>query len=304
MATGRVLVSGASGPIGTALAPKLRDQGYEVVRLVRGTASGDKQIHWDPAQPVDPGAVAGFDAVIHLAGEPIVGRWTERKRRRIHDSRATGTRHLASALVKAAPKPRVLVSASAIGFYGSRGDEILREESSSGHDFLSAVCRDWEANTEPARQAGIRTVQTRFGLVLSRDGGALPKMLPPFRMGLGGNMGNGRQWWSWIHISDLVGAIVHVINNASLEGPVNVVASAPVTNRVFTRTLAGTLSRPALFPMPAFVARLIFGQMADELLLASQRVEPARLTASGYRFQYTELAPALDQLLHPAPDQR
>ncbi len=301
MATGRVLVSGASGPIGTALAPKLREQGYEVVRLVRGPASGEKQIHWDPAQPVDPGAVAGFDAVIHLAGETIVGRWTDEKKRRIHESRATGTQHLARALAKAAQKPRVLVSASAIGFYGSRGDEILREESSSGHDFLSAVCRDWEANTQAAGQVGIRTVQTRFGLVLSRDGGALPKMLTPFRLGLGGNIGNGRQWWSWIHIADLVGAILHVLDNARLQGPVNVVASAPVTNRVFTKTLAETLHRPALFPMPAFAARLIFGQMADELLLASQRVEPARLSASGYRFQYTELGDALEHLSHLAP---
>jgi len=298
MATGRVLLSGASGPIGKALAPKLRERGHEVVRLVRGPASGGTQIHWDPAQPVDPGSVAGFDAVIHLAGETIVGRWTEGKKRRIHESRATGTRNLTTALAKAAQKPQVLVSASAIGFYGSRGDQILREESSSGHDFLSAVCRDWEANTQAARQVGIRTVQTRFGLVLSRDGGALPKMLPPFRVGLGGNIGNGKQWWSWIHIADVVGAILHVLDNASLEGPVNVVASVPVTNRVFTKTLAETLHRPALFPMPAFAARLIFGQMADELLLASQRVEPARLSASGYRFQYTELRNALEHLCH------
>lgn len=297
MARGKILISGASGPIGAALLPRLREQGYEVVRLVRGAASSDRQVHWDPALLLNPGAVAGFDTVIHLAGETIVGRWTETKKRRIHESRATGTRNLANALAKTSQKPRVFVSASAIGFYGSRGDELLREESSSGQDFLSAVCRDWEANTKAAAQAGIRTVQTRFGLILSPNGGALPKMLPPFRLGLGGNMGNGRQWWSWIHIADVVGAIVHVMQNATLQGPVNVVAPNPVKNSTFTRTLAQVLHRPAVFPVPAFAARLIFGQMADELLLASQRVEPAKLVTSSYHFQYMELRTALENLL-------
>jgi uncharacterized protein len=300
MSRGKVLVSGASGPIGAALLPRLRAQGYEYVRLVRGTASGNNQIRWDPAQPVDPASVAGFDAVIHLAGETIVGRWTEGKKRRIHESRAAGTRNLADALAKSPQKPRVLVSASAIGFYGSRGDEILREDSSSGHDFLSAVCRDWEANTQTATRAGTRTVQTRFGLILSRDGGALPKMLPPFRLGLGGNMGSGRQWWSWIHIADVVGAILHVMDSAGLQGPVNFVAPNPVTNAGFTKTLAEVLHRPALFPVPAFAARLIFGQMADELLLSSQRVEPVKLAAGGYRFEYTDLRNALENLMAPA----
>lgn len=297
MARGKVLVSGASGPIGAALIPKLREQEYEVVRLVRRSPSGDGQICWDPTQPVDPGLVAGFEAVIHLAGETIVGRWTESKKRRIQQSRAEGTRNLAAALAKATQKPRVFVSASAIGFYGSRGDETLREGSSSGHDFLSAVCRDWEANTQAAAQSGIRSLQTRFGLILSRDGGALPKMLPPFRMGLGGNMGNGRQWWSWIHIADVAGAILYVIDNASLQGPVNFVAPNPVTNAAFTKTLASVLHRPAFFPVPAFAARLVFGQMADELLLSSQRVEPAKLVASGYQFEYADLGKAFENLL-------
>jgi uncharacterized protein len=304
MARGRVLISGSSGPIGTALLATLREQGYQVVRLVRGThsskgesAQNDLTIAWDPVQALDPAAVAGFDAVIHLAGETIVGRWTDAKKRRIHDSRATGTRNLATALARTAQKPRVFVSASAIGFYGSRGDEILREDSSSGHDFLSAVCRDWEANAQPALQAGIRTVNTRFGLILSRDGGALPKMLPPFRMALGGNMGSGRQWWSWIHIADVVAGILHVIDHDKLQGPVNFVAPNPVTNAAFTKTLAAVLRRPAFFPVPAFAARLAFGQMAEELLLSSQRVEPAKLAAGGYRFICTDLRKALEDLL-------
>jgi uncharacterized protein (TIGR01777 family) len=310
MSRRKVLVSGSSGPIGAALLSRLRQQGYEVVRLVHGshprmkpkdgTPETGTETGWDPLQPLDPASVAGFDAVIHLAGEPIVGRWTDAKKRRIHESRAAGTRNLANALAKTSAKPAVFVSASAIGFYGSRGDEVLREDSPSGHDFLSAVCRDWEANTQAAAQAGIRTVHTRFGLILSSTGGALPKMLPPFRFGLGGNIGNGRQWWSWIHISDVVGGILHVIDSATLQGPVNFAAPNPVTNAQFTRSLAGVLHRPAIFPVPAFAARLVFGQMADELLLASQRVEPAKLVASGYQFSFVELRKALEDLLGPA----
>ena len=307
MAMGRVLVSGSSGPIGAALLPKLREAGHEVMRLVRGDRAPLKReagatqkedsVAWDPMQPLDPASVSGFDAVIHLAGEPIVGRWTDAKKRRIHDSRAAGTRNLANALAKAAQKPRVFVSASAIGFYGNRGDEILREDSPSGRDFLSAVCRDWEANTQAAVQAGIRTAQTRFGLILSRDGGALSKMLPPFRIGIGGKMGDGRQWWSWIHIADVTAGILHVIHNDSLQGPVNFVAPNPATNAAFTKTLAAVLHRPAFFPLPGLAARLAFGQMADELLLASQRVEPAQLLSSGYRFMYADLRQALENLL-------
>ena len=307
MARERVLVSGSSGPIGSALLPRLRDEGYEIVRLVRTTHSplkgrggaprADDEIVWDPTQPVDSASVNGFDTVIHLAGESIVGRWTDAKKCKIHDSRAAGTRNLANALAKTAQRPRLFISASAIGYYGNRGDEALREDSSSGHDFVSAVCRDWEANTQAAAQAGIRTVQTRFGLILSGDGGALPKMLPPFRMGVGGNMGNGRQWWSWIHIADVVGGILHVMSHDAAQGPVNFVAPNPVTNAAFTKTLAAVLHRPAFFPVPAFAARLAFGQMADELLLASQRVEPAKLLAGGYAFAYTDLRKALENLL-------
>jgi uncharacterized protein len=289
----RILVSGSSGLIGTALVPALRATGYEVVCLVRGVVSGKEQIKWDMARPLAPELVSGFDAVVHLAGESIVGRWTEAKKRRILESRVQGTRNLAEALARAPQRPRVLVSASAIGYYGDRGDEMLREESSSGEGFLPEVCRQWETAVEPAAKAGVRTAQMRFGLVLSSSGGALQKMLLPFRMGVGGNMGNGRQWWSWVDIGDLVDAVLHVIRTDSLHGPVNMVAPNPVRNAEFTKTLASVLSRPAILPMPAFAARVIFGQMGDELLLASQRVEPAKLMASGYAFQNPDLRRAL-----------
>jgi uncharacterized protein len=293
----KILVSGSSGLIGTALLPSLKASEAEVVCLVRGTASGKGHVGWDPARPLAPESVSGFDAVIHLAGESIVGRWTEAKKRRILETRVQGTRHLAEALAQAPQRPRLLISASAIGYYGDRGEETLREDSSSGNGFLPEVCREWEGATEPAAKAGIRAVQMRFGLVLSPSGGALQKMLLPFRMGVGGNMGNGRQWWSWVDINDLVGAVQHVIKTETLQGPVNVVAPSPVRNADFTKTLASVLSRPAIFPMPAFAARIVFGQMGDELLLASQRVEPAKLMASGYVFQKPDLRKALEDIL-------
>jgi len=295
--SGKILVSGVSGPIGVALLPFLKSQGSEVTRLVRGSATGANQIAWNPAQPLSPESVSGFDAVVHLAGESVVGRWTAAKKAAIRDSRVLGTRNLAEALAKTAQPPRVLISASAIGYYGDRREEVLREDSPSGEGFLPGVCREWEAATEPAAKAGIRTAQIRIGVVLSATGGALQKMLPPFRLGLGGNMGNGRQWWSWIDVADLVGAVHHIMQAESLCGPVNMVAPNPVKNSEFTRILASVLSRPAIFPMPAFAARLAFGQMADELLLASQRVEPAKLLASGYVFQRRDLRQALLAIL-------
>ena len=293
----RILVSGASGPIGAALLPSLTARGHQVTRLVRGVASGERQIPWDPAKPLAAESVSGFDAVIHLAGETIVGRWTETKKKKILESRVQGTQGLARALAQARERPAVLVTASAIGYYGNRGDEVLREESEPGKDFLSEVCRQWEAASEPAVKAGIRTVQMRTGLVLSSHGGALQKMLLPFRLGLGGNIGNGRQWWSWIHVQDWVGALQHVLKTDLLHGAVNVVAPKPVTNAEFTKTLAAVLSRPAIFPVPVFAAHLLFGQMADELLLASQRVEPTKLISSGYPFQYSDLIRALGAIL-------
>jgi uncharacterized protein (TIGR01777 family) len=293
----RILVSGVSGPIGAALLPSLKARGYSVTRLVRGGSSADGKVSWDPTQPLPPDSVSGFEAVIHLAGETVVGRWTEEKKRQIRNSRVLGTRNLAQALAKAPQRPRLLISGSAIGYYGDRGGEILGENSASGKGFLPEVCREWEAATQPATDAAIRTVQMRIGVVLSADGGALQKMLLPFRLGLGGNMGNGNQWWSWIHVQDLVGAVHHILKNDLLQGPVNVVSPRPVSNSDFTKILAGVLSRPAIFPMPAFAARLAFGQMADELLLASQRVEPAKLVASGYPFQYSDLKKALQEIL-------
>jgi uncharacterized protein (TIGR01777 family) len=293
----KVLVSGASGLIGSALLPALQSSGYEVTRLVRGAASGKGDIAWDPCRPLVPESVSGFDAVVHLAGESIVGRWTDAKKQRVRESRAQGTRNLAGALAAAPQSPRVFISASAIGYYGDRGEETLREESSSGSGFLPEVCREWEAAAEPATKAGIRTAQMRFGVVLSASGGALRKMLPPFRMGVGGKIGNGRQWMSWIDIDDVAGAIQHALKTDTLRGPVNVVGPNPVRNSEFTNTLASVLSRPAMFPMPAFAARLVFGQMADELLLASQRVEPAKLLSTGYVFQNPELRSALENIL-------
>jgi uncharacterized protein len=293
----RILVTGASGPIGAALLPSLKSAGYHATRLVHGPAKGDDQISWDPAQALDPAKVSGFSAVIHLAGESIVGRWTDAKKRRILESRALGTQNISAALAKTAERPRVLVSGSAIGYYGNRGDELLQEESESGKGFLPEVCRAWEAATKPAEDAGIRTVHIRTGIVLTKTGGALPQMLTPFRLGLGGKIGDGRQWWSWIDIHDHIGAIHHILKNDALHGPVNLVSPTPVTNADFTKVLASTLSRPAIFPMPAFAARLAFGQMGDELLLASQRVQPSKLMASGYSFQYSNLEATLQNIL-------
>jgi hypothetical protein len=293
----RILISGASGPVGAALVPFLKTQGHTVTRLVRTSARGQDQILWDPARPLSPDSVSGFDAVIHLAGESIVGRWTGGKKQRILDSRTQGTSHLAEAAAKAAQRPRVFISASAVGYYGDRGDEILRENSPSGGGFAAEICRQWEAATQLAANAGIRTALMRLGVVMSADGGALPKMLPPFRLGLGGRLGSGRQWWSWVAVQDVVGAMDHVLNHDELQGPVNTVAPNPVSNAEFTTTLASVLKRPAIFPMPAFAVRLIFGQMGTELFLASQRVEPAKLAASGYQFQHPDLKNALQEIL-------
>jgi len=297
----RILVSGVSGPIGAALLPSLKAREYEVTRLVRGTARGaaivDRHIPWDPAKPISPESVSGFDAVIHLAGESIVGRWTEAKKKAIRDSRVLGTHNLAQALAQTKDKPHVFVSSSAIGYYGDRGDEVLNEESAPGTDFLADVCREWEAATRAASDAGIRTVQIRTGVVLSPQGGALGKMLTPFKMGVGGKIGSGRQWMSWIDVQDMAGAIHHILKTDLVQGPVNMVAPKPVTNAEFTRTLASVLSRPAIFPMPAFAVKLVFGEMGETVLLGSQRVEPARLVASGYPFRFTDLRASLQNTL-------
>jgi uncharacterized protein (TIGR01777 family) len=293
----KILVSGVSGLIGAALLPSLQASGWSVVRLVRGRATGKDQIAWDPAKPISPQAVSGFDAVVHLAGESIFGRWTAAKKARILSSRLDGTTNLAQALARAAEKPKVFVCGSAIGYYGNRGDELLREESSPGAGFLAEVCQRWEEATAPAVQADIRTAHLRTGVVLSPKGGALGAMLPPFKIGVGGRMGDGRQWMSWVHVQDMVGAINHIIKNDLLQGPINMVAPKPVTNAEFTRTLAGVLSRPAILPVPAFAVKAVFGEMGTELLLASQKVEPGKLISSGYPFRYRELKAALEALL-------
>jgi len=295
-------MSGASGLIGTVLSasfkPQLERGEVEIVRLVRGPAKDATQVSWDPLAPILPAPLSGFDAVIHLAGETILGRWTTEKKRAILESRSQGTRNLAAALAQTNAKPRVFVCASAIGFYGDRGDEVLREESTAGQGFLSEVCRAWEASSRIALDAGIRTVNVRIGLVLSAKGGALTAMLRPFKLGLGGRIASGQQWWSWIHIDDIVGGIHHAINTAELSGPVNLVAPNPVRNAEFTKELASALNRPAFFPVPAFALRTAFGrQAADELFLSSQRVEPEKLQASGYNFRYGDLKSALANLV-------
>jgi uncharacterized protein len=293
----RVLVSGVSGPVGVALVPSLKTRGYEVVRLVRGRATGEDQVAWDPAKPIAPEAVSGFDAAIHLAGESIIGRWTDAKKKAIRESRVLGTTNLAQALALAKNKPGVFVCSSAIGYYGDRGDEILREDSAPGKGFLPDVCKAWEAATRAAADAGIRTVQIRTGIVLSTKGGALAKMLTPFKLGMGGILGDGRQWMSWIDVQDMVGAIHHILKTDLLHGPVNMVAPKPLTNQEFTKTLAGVLSRPAIFPMPRLALKLAFGEMGETVLLGSQRVEPAQLVTSGYPFRFRELRASLSALL-------
>lgn len=291
-----ILVSGASGLIGSTFVPELTRRGHVVAKLGRGDARKENEFSWDPERgAIDERSLAGRDVVVHLAGENVAGRWTDEKKRRIRDSRVKSTRLLAEKLAPLEVKPSALVCASAIGYYGDRGDETLREDSAPGDDFLAGVCREWEAAADAARQAGIRVVHLRFGVVLSARGGALAKLLTPFRFGVGGKIGSGEQWMSWVAIDDAVGAILRALNR--LEGPVNVVAPHPVTNLEFTETLGRVLSRPTLFGVPTFAARLAFGEMADAVLLSSAKVLPARLQQDGYEFVHPELEAALRYLL-------
>jgi uncharacterized protein (TIGR01777 family) len=295
----RIAVSGASGLVGTALTTAVESDGHAVLRLVRGAAASADSVAWDPERAtIDAAKLDGVDAVVHLAGEGIAAkRWSDEQKRRIRDSRVKGTRLVAETLAKLPRKPSALVCASAVGFYGPRGDEELDESSASGEGFLAEVCRAWEASADPARDAGIRVVHARFGVVLSAKGGALAKMLTPFILGVGGRLGSGRQWMSWIAIDDVVGALRHAVSTPALVGPVNAVAPNPVTNAEFTRALGDALGRPTIFPMPAFAARLAFGEMADELLLTGQRVAPTRLVATGFEFRDPTLSGALRRLL-------
>ena len=295
-----VAVTGASGLIGSALVRRLEADGHRVTRLVR-RAAGPGEISWDPEHGrLEPGQLEGMDAVIHLAGEHVGVRWTLARKRRIRSSRIQGTRLLSEAIARARRRPGVLVSASAMGIYGDRGDEVLTENSAVGDpalDFLVEVGREWEAAAEPARASGVRVVHPRFGLVLSPEGGALKKMLLPFRLGLGGRLGRGTQWMSWISIDDAVGAILHVLQTESFSGPVNLVAPEPVRNKDFTAILGRLLSRPTPFAVPAAALRFVMGEMANSTLLASARVLPKRLLAADYRFQHPDLDTALRHLL-------
>ena len=297
----KVLISGSTGLIGSALVSLLTNERHDVVRLVRSAPKSDgSEVHWDPESGrIDNAGLEGMDAVVHLAGENIgSGRWTRDKKARIFDSRVKGTRLLCESLANLAQPPKVLVSASAIGYYGDRDEEILNEGSISGFGFLAEVCIEWEIATEPVAQTEIRVVNLRMGIVLSLEGGPLEKMLPPFKMGVGGILGNGRQYMSWISLDDAVGGIHHALVTDSLQGPVNNVAPHPVTNREFTKTLGRVLRRPTLFPLPSFGLRLMFGEeMANELFLSSTRVEPTRLLETGYTFRYPELESALRHVL-------
>ncbi|TWT85484.1 Epimerase family protein [Posidoniimonas polymericola] len=295
-----IAVSGATGLVGAALCQSLEQQGVEVRRLVRSRPAADSaDIYWKPADgEIDRDKLAGVQAVVHLAGEPIAsGRWSPAKKQAIAASRIEGTRLLATTLAGLEPRPGVLVSASAVGFYGDRGSHPVDENSPPGRGFLAETCVAWESETRPAWEAGIRVVQTRTGVVLSPKGGALAMMLTPFKLGLGGVLGDGRQYMSWITLADMVAAIEHCLANEGVAGAVNAVSPHPVTNREFTKTLGRVLGRPTVMRVPAFALRAAVGEMADEALLAGAAVQPTRLLETGYRFQDPALDPALRRVL-------
>ena len=291
----KVVVAGASGLIGRALVAALRERGHEVLPLVRRLPVDDHEIFWNPAaRELDASRLEGVDAVVNLAGENIAGgRWTASRREKILRSRVDATQTLVTACARLARKPAVFLSASAVGYYGDAGDAELSESAPAGLGFLPEVSMIWETNAEGAARAGMRTVLLRFGVVLAREGGALAKMLPIFRLGFGGRLGEGKQWMSWVSLTDAVGAILHALGDSRCQGPINVVAPAPVTNAEFTKTLAARLGRPALFPVPKWVLRLVFGEMADATLLVSIRALPGRLQATGFRFRHETLDAAL-----------
>jgi uncharacterized protein (TIGR01777 family) len=301
----RILVSGSTGFLGTFLIETLEREGHTIARLVRpetgqGKASGARAqtVRWDPlAGEFDAAAAEGFDALVHLAGASIAGgRWSGSRKRLLHTSRIDATRHLIGVLSKLQRPPRVIVAASAIGYYGDRGNEILTETSAPGGDFLAGLCHEWEAETARGAEFGARVVNLRFGIILAAHGGALPRMALPFKLGVGGRLGTGRQWMSWLTLGEAAGMIKFALGNSGLAGPANAVTPNPVQNTEFTCILAKTLHRPALFAAPAFVLRLALGEMADALLLSSQRVMPSKIEQSGYRFVRPELAKALAEI--------
>jgi hypothetical protein len=310
----RILISGASGLLGSAIRPALIAAGHSTSALVRrvpqvralhldanlGSSSAADEVQWDPAQPLDPQKLNGFDAIIHLAGKNVSGLWTKQFKREIRDSRVRGTQTLATAAAESFRKtgtPKTFIAASAIGYYGDRGDELLTEHSPPGTGFLADVCQEWEHATAIAADAGVRVVNLRIGVALAKHGGALKAMLPAFRLGLGGPVGNGRQYMSWIALDDLVDIFLFALTNDPLHGPVNAVAPNPARNAEFTRTLAKILHRPAIFPLPAFVVKTLFGEMGESLLLASAQVQATKLEAAGYHFGHPELTEALRSIL-------
>ena len=291
----RVLISGASGLIGSALCEKLTAQGDETAALVRRVAKSG-EVQWTPRETLDPALLSSFDAVVHLAGNSIAGRWTPELKREVRNSRIKGTRTLAVAAAESFRQtgmPRAFIAASAIGYYGNRGDEVLTEASAPGSGFLPEVCVEWEAAANPAREAGMRVAHMRIGVVLAKNGGALPQLLRPFRLGLGGRIGDGRQYWSWVCLEDVVGAFVFALRNDSVVGPVNVVSPDPARVSDFVRTLGEVLHRPTIFPLPAFAVRAMLGEMGQALLLDSARVIPQKLQTLGYNFAHSELYEAL-----------
>src|SRR5215468_3086071 len=302
----KILVTGATGLIGRSVYRSLIIEGHQVVALSRRPAAapmvidsaGVAAFHWEPAAESPPAeAWEGVEAVIHLAGEPVAAaRWTEEQKRRIRDSRVKGSRNLVAGMRAARRPPKVLVSASAVGFYGDRGDEVLNESSDPGSGFLTEVCLDWEAEAARARELGVRVALVRIGVVLSTSGGALEKMLLPFKLGLGGRLGDGRHWFPWIHIEDIAGIFLHALTSPAINGPINGVAPGVVTNEEFTRELAAALNRPAFFPVPKFALRVLMGEMA-EVVTASQRAVPRVALDTGYLFKYPDLRPALESLL-------
>ncbi len=294
----KVAISGASGLVGRALSDQLKADGQEVFALVRRETRNVNEISWDPATgTIDLKKLSAMDAVVHLAGENLAAkRWTVEQKDKIRRSRVDATRLLSQAIAQSNPGPRVFVSASAIGFYGHRGQEELSESSERGSGYLAELCSDWEQSTKPAAASGARIVQARIGMVLSPDGGALAKLLPIFQLGGGGPIGDGKQYMSWIDITDLARALAFVLTQ-EISGPVNMVAPHPVTNAEFTKVLAQTLSRPAFVPVPAFALKILMGELADELLLSGQRVTPAMLQKHGFRFEYPELSESFHHLL-------
>lgn len=293
----KVCITGSTGMVGEALIERLKSEQHEIIRLVRSDPK-ENEVRWSPSKgEIDSASLEGIDAVVHLAGENIAeGRWNEAKKKRIHDSRVEGTSLLAKALAGLQQPPKCLISASATGFYGDRGDEVLTEASEPGTGFLPEVCIGWENSAKPAAEAGIRVAHPRIGVVFSKKGGALPEMLTPFKLGVGGKVGSGKQYWSWITLPDLVGAIEHALTT-ELTGPFNAVTPNPCTNIEFTKALGKALGRPTIFPMPGFMAKLVIGEMAEDLILASTRVKPTVLEKSGFQFKHPEIEEALKAVI-------